>query len=217
MIIAIDGPAGAGKSTVARRVADELGLTFLDTGAMYRALTLVILNRGIHPADGDQCGVVAREVDLRFDDQGEILIDGLPGEPDVRSATVTLNVSAVSAHPSVRTAIVEEQRNIAERLNGIVAEGRDTTTIVFPHADHKFFLSASAEKRARRRARQTNSSRSHEQILADIERRDRLDTTRAYSPLAKADDAVEIDVGSRNVDEVVAVILAQLRESGGAG
>ncbi len=211
MIVAMDGPAGAGKSTVARRVARELGLAFLDTGAMYRAVTLAVLERGIHPSDGEACAAVARSLRLSFDNEGRILIDGVCGEPHIRSQTVTLNVSAVSAHPGVRSAVVAEQRKIAERLGGVVAEGRDTTTVVFPRADHKFFLNASKEERAARRARQDGAPERFAEILADIERRDRLDTTRAHGPLAKAPDVIEIDGDRLSVDEVVEQILSHVR------
>ncbi|MFT5690100.1 MAG: cytidylate kinase, partial [Planctomycetota bacterium] len=115
MIIALDGPSGAGKSTVARLIADRLGLSFLDTGAMYRAITLVALERDVHPADEEACAALARATVLSFNADGEIQIDGVAGEPAIRSQTVTLNVSAVSAHPGVRAAIVEEQRAIAAR------------------------------------------------------------------------------------------------------
>ena len=209
----MDGPAGAGKSTVAKRVAQKLGSRFLDTGAMYRAVTLVVLERSIHPSDADACAEVAGSIDLDFDEAGAIVIDGHPGEPDVRSQTVTLNVSAVSAHPGVREAIVARQRTIALQPPGVVAEGRDTTTVVFPEADHKFFLNASPEERARRRALQEGSPDRYEDILADIQRRDDLDTTRAHSPLVQADDAHEIDGDARPVDEVVAAVLAVVRSA----
>ena len=215
MIIAMDGPAGAGKSTVARRVAQALGIAFLDTGAMYRGVTLVCLERGIHPSDEVQCTRVAQELDLSFDREGRLLIDGDPGEPDIRSQTVTLNVSAVSAHPGVREAIVREQRSLARRLGGVVAEGRDTTTVVFPDADFKFFLDASVEERARRRALQEERPEAREAIQADIERRDRLDTTRAHSPLHRAEGAIAIDAGALDVDQVVARVLEVVRGASG--
>ena len=211
MIIALDGPAGAGKSTVARRVAEELGLAFLDTGAMYRAVTLAALERDVHPSDAEACALLARTLRLDFAEDGSILIDGAPGEPDVRSRTVTLNVSAVSAHPGVREAIVAEQRAIAHRRGGVVAEGRDTTTVVFPEADFKFFLHASPAVRARRRARQEDAPEREREILLDIERRDRLDRTRAHSPLVKAPDAIEIDADRLDAEEVVHAILAHVR------
>jgi cytidylate kinase len=211
MIIALDGPAGAGKSTVARRVAQELGLFFLDTGAMYRAVTLAVLERGIHPSDGTACAQVARSLRLEFDASGAVQIDGRPGEPDVRSSTVTLNVSAVSAHPLVRQVIVARQRELARERGGLVAEGRDTTTVVFPEADHKFFLIASPAERARRRALQEGTPERAAEIRADIERRDRLDTTRAHAPLVQAPDAMRIDADGLGAEDVVARVLARVR------
>lgn len=220
MIIAIDGPAGAGKSTVGRRVAEELGLAFLDTGAMYRAITLVALERGVHPSDADACTEVARTTTLTFGDDARIRIDGRPGEPAIRSRTVTLNVSAVSAHAGVREAVVAHQRRIADALGGVVAEGRDTTTVVFPRADHKFFLVASSAERARRRALEEGhgpDSPEYGLIREDIERRDRLDTTRAHSPLRQAEDAVVVDVDDLGVEDVVGRILAHVQGEPAAG
>jgi len=212
MIIALDGPAGAGKSTVARRLAEALRLPYLDTGAMYRAVTLVALERGVHPGDAEACAEIARSTRLEFDDDGAVLIDGRPGEPDIRSRTVTRNVSAVSAHPAVREALVAEQRDLASRAGGVVAEGRDTTTVVFPEADHKFFLNASSRERARRRALQEGAPEQLESILADIERRDRLDTTRAHAPLVQAPDAIAIDADELDAEAVAKRILALVTE-----
>jgi len=219
MIIAIDGPAGAGKSTVARSIADLLGWTYLDTGAMYRAVTLTVLKRGIDPSAEEACGEVARSLELAFDAQGRILIDGVPGEPGVRSHEVTGAVSTVSAHPAVRKAVVAVQRQLAERAGdseggGLVAEGRDTTTVVFPNAAHKFFLIATATERARRRARELNQEDRRTEIQADIERRDRLDATRAASPLRQAPDATVIDTEGLDAPAVVRAILAQLQGQG---
>ena len=214
MIIAIDGPAGAGKSTVAQAVARELGLSFLDTGAMYRAVTLVVLQRGLDPADETACSAVAAEVHLDFDREGRILVDGQPGEPDVRSETVTRTVSAVSAHFGVREAVVARQRELCSQApedGGMVVEGRDTTTVVFPDATFKFFLEASASERARRRAAQTGREDEAEVIQRDIARRDRLDTTRAHAPLRKAEDARVIDTDRISVDEVVQKIVDVVR------
>jgi cytidylate kinase len=213
MIIAIDGPAGAGKSTVAQGVAHELGLAFLDTGAMYRAVTLVVIQRGSDPADGAACERVAREVVLTFDADGCIEIDGEPGEPDIRSETVTRTVSAVSAHRGVREAVVGRQRELFHthhEARGMVVEGRDTTTVVFPEAEHKFFLIASAAERARRRAIQTGRADELEVIQRDIERRDRLDTTRAHSPLVQAPDATVIDTDGLDAAAVIAAIVAEV-------
>ncbi|HED67089.1 MAG TPA: (d)CMP kinase [Planctomycetes bacterium] len=218
MIIAIDGPAGAGKSTVARAVARALGLAFLDTGAMYRAVTLEVLDRGLDPMDGAACGEVARGLDLSFDEAGKVLLGGVSREAELRGETVTRTVSTVSSHGAVREAIVAKQREIAAKLGGVVAEGRDTTTVVFPEASHKFYLSASARERARRRAFELDVPGRIDEIQADIERRDRLDSTRAHSPLRIADDAVEIDTDALAVEEVVARILARIRSGrGGEG
>jgi cytidylate kinase len=211
MIIAIDGPAGAGKSTVARGVARELGLSFLDTGAMYRAVTLVVIQRGIDPARGEDCGRVARELALSFDAALHIQIDGQAGEPAIRGREVTAAVSTVSAHPAVRRAIVKKQRAIAAASPGLVAEGRDTTTVVFPDADHKFFLIATPKERARRRALELGTPDRAEAIQAEIERRDALDSSRTDSPLVQAQDAVVIDTTGLDAKAVIARVLSAVR------
>lgn len=211
MIIALDGPAGVGKSSVARALARALDIFFLDTGAMYRAVTLVVLERGLSPADAAACGAVARELALSFDGHGRILIDGRAGEPAIRGSDVTTHVSEVSAHPAVREAIVAEQRAIAARTKGVVAEGRDTTTVVFPRATFKFYLDASPAERARRRAHQELALERVAEIQADIERRDAHDSSRAHSPLREADDAVRIDTDGLELEGVVARILAHVR------
>jgi pantoate ligase/cytidylate kinase len=193
MIIAIDGPAASGKSTVARALAKRLGLVFLDTGAMYRAVTLAVQARGIDPRDALACGGVAAELELAFDDEGRIWIGGVAGEPAIRSAEVTRDVSQVAAHPAVRAAIVPRQRALAGcARRGVVAEGRDTTTVVFPRADHKFFLTATSSERARRRALEIGRPEAVAEIHAELEARDRHDATRADSPLMRASDALEI-------------------------
>lgn len=206
MIIAIDGPAGVGKSTVARSVARALGLTFLDTGAMYRAVTLEALRRGIDPGEAGGCTELARSLALAFDDEGRIQIDGKPGEPDVRSTEVSRAVSEVSAHPGVRAVIVDLQRAMGEAWGGLVAEGRDTTTVVFPHATHKFFLKASSEERARRRARELGRT-DVDAVREAMERRDHLDSTRDASPLRQAPDAFVVDTGGRPSEDVVREVL----------
>lgn len=211
MIIAIDGPAGSGKSTVARLVARELGLTFLDTGAMYRAVTLAALERGVDPMDADGCAELARSLRLTFDAHGAIEIDGRRAEPAIRSDEVTRWVSAVSAHSSVRAAIVPAQRVEADRRGGIVAEGRDIGTVVFPRADAKFFLTASAEERARRRAQERGEPGRYAELLADIQRRDHHDSTRHDSPLKQAPDALLVDTDGVAPEAVVSQLLEVIR------
>ena len=210
MIIAIDGPAAAGKSTIARRLAQELNLAFLDTGAMYRAVTRVALDRDVAPGDAAACARLAREIDLDFDAEGRLSIDGRSAEPGIRAAEVDACVSAVSAHPEVRRAIVPKQRVIASR-RGVVAEGRDIGTVVFPRADHKFFLIASATERARRRAEQIGKPDEQAAIETALRRRDELDSTRADSPLVRAQDAELIDTDELSIEGVVAHILDRVR------
>jgi pantoate ligase/cytidylate kinase len=212
MIIAIDGPAGSGKSTVAQALARELGLSFLDSGAMYRAVTLSVIEHDIDPMDSERCAKIARGLKLEFDANGRIRIDGKPGEPAIRGETVTKAVSAVSAHSAVRAAIVPQQRAEAERRGGIVAEGRDMGSVVFPKADFKFFLTASAAERALRRARELQQEARVLEIQADIELRDHLDSSRKDSPLLKAADAIEVDTDKLDAAGVVQALLAHVRK-----
>jgi cytidylate kinase len=213
MILAIDGPAGAGKSTVAKLVAEKLGVRFLDSGAMYRAVTLEVLRRGLDPGDEAACGRIAASLRLEFDPRGRIVIDGRPAEPDVRGREVTAHVSTVSAHAAVRERVVAAQRALAARWGGLVAEGRDMASVVFPHADHKLFLIASPLERARRRAREIGTPEAVDEVRADIDRRDRVDSTREHSPLRIAPGAVEIDTDGLSVEQVVERILALVRGS----
>jgi cytidylate kinase len=211
MILAIDGPAGAGKSTVAREVARALGLVYLDTGAMYRAVTLVALERGIDPARSYELGRLADQLELAFDEDGRITIDGRSGEPAIRSAKVNAAVSTVSAHPEVRRAIVRRQRELVRRGAGLVAEGRDTTTVVFPDADFKFYLDASPAERARRRALELGAPERADAIRREIEERDRIDSSRAHSPLRVAPEAIVIQTDGLEARAVVERVLERVR------
>ncbi len=210
-IIAIDGPAAAGKSTVAKIVAEEVGLTFLDTGAMYRAVTLLALERGIDPLDEEACAKVARALRLTFDSRGAIQIDGRAGEPAIRSDAVTRAVSPVSAHSAVRAAVVPMQRIEAEKRGGIVAEGRDIGSVVFPDADFKFYLDASSEERARRRVLEIGTPERFDEIHAAIRHRDHLDSTRKDSPLTVAKDALVIRTDGLDAAKVAERMLAAMR------
>ena len=216
-IVAIDGPSGAGKSTVARGVAADLGFDVLDTGAMYRAVTLAVLEAGIDPTDGDACSAAARRADV--DQRGPVtLLDGRDVSAGIRSGAVTDTVSTVSAHPAVRAVLVERQRRWAAAHGQGVVEGRDIGTVVFPDAVLKAFLFASDAERARRRRAETESDdrASLDEVQADLDRRDRLDATRAASPLLAAPDALQIDTTDRPVDAVVRDVVDAYRARTGA-
>lgn len=207
-IIAIDGPAGAGKSTTARMVAARLGYTYLDTGAMYRALTYYALANKLSPCDALRLAALAEKLPIEFrilDGVNRVYINGEDVTDPIRTPDVTTHVSEISAHPGVRKAMVVKQKKLGA-AGSIVAEGRDTTTVVFPGADLKIFLEASVGERARRRLidmARMGIATSLEELAADIERRDAYDSGREHSPLRRADDAVVIDTTSLTVDEQV--------------
>ena len=198
MIVAIDGPAASGKSTTAKMVAKKLEMTYLDTGAMYRAVTLALLRSNTDLDDYDSVCQVVDELELDIYDKGSKTIVKLDGEDvseAIRSMPVTENVSAVSAMKYVRQTMVKIQRNIGKKTNCVV-EGRDIGTVVFPDAEFKIFMVADVNMRAERRFKdlhEMGESRSFQDVLADLKRRDEKDSTRAYSPLQKADEAIEID------------------------
>lgn len=204
-VVALDGPSGTGKSTVARMLARRLGARYLDTGAMYRAATLAVLDHGVDPGDHDRVVSVVRatRIDLSTDPQrAAVAVDGRPVDAEIRSAPVTAAVSAVSAVPEVRAVLVEQQRRLIG-AGGIVVEGRDIGSVVVPDAQAKVYLTASARARAQRRATELGPDVDVAAVAADLERRDQLDSTRAVSPLARADDAVDLDTTDLSIDEVV--------------
>jgi cytidylate kinase len=214
----VDGPAASGKSTTARLVADSLGFTYIDSGAMYRAAALKALRLAVDMADHERLGTVAREasIELAGRGRGPILLDGEDVTLPIRAEDVSLAASVMSTVPEVREALVEQQREIGRR-ESCVMEGRDIGTVVFPNADLKVFLVASLEERARRRYEQSlkeepaeargdagsGTGPSIDEIATGIAGRDERDTTRADSPLRKADDAVEIDTTSLTVEQQV--------------
>ena len=223
MIVAIDGPAGSGKSTIAKEIARQLGFNKLDTGAMYRAVTFAALDRGIDLDDEAAIDALAEQIEIRFTNgTGEdtrLTIDGADASAAIRTPQVDANVSKVSAYPGVRAAMLIHQRRAAEDRD-IVAEGRDIGTVVFPAADVKVFLTASPEARARRRAVQrsggnlaqdaaaTADPEEERRILADLKRRDDYDSSRATSPLRPADDAVIIDSSEMGFEDVIEKIAS---------
>ncbi len=208
VIIAIDGPAGAGKSTVARRVAAELGIDYLDTGAMYRAVTFGVLSREIDPSDAESVIGVCRDLELNIG-VDRIVVDGVDATSVIRGPEVTSAVSAVAATPAVRQFLVELQRAwIRERGSGVV-EGRDITTVVLPDADLKLFVTASPRVRAERRVAESGGD--VDAVEAAIAERDRRDETREASPLSISSDAVVIDTSEMSIDDVVADVLARVK------
>jgi cytidylate kinase len=203
-VVAVDGPSGSGKSTVSRRLATALHARYLDTGAMYRAVTWVMLRAGIDLTDADTIAKLAGEVRLDSGtdpDDPHIRVDGVPVDGPIRGPEVTAAVSAVAAVPVVRRLLVARQREIIATADRIVVEGRDIGQVVAPDADLKVFLTASADERARRRSEQDATD--HAATAADLARRDRLDSTRAADPLQRAADAVELDTTTLGVDAVV--------------
>ncbi len=212
MIVAIDGPAGAGKSTVARALAARLGWLYLDTGAMYRALTLCALERGVDVRDERACAELAARTSIDFGPDGGVRVDGVTKEPWIRrDPAVAAAVSIVSAYAGVRQAIVARQRALAQAADstrGLVAEGRDTATAVFPRAELKVFLTASLATRARRRAAELE--RPAGEVEAEIARRDGLDSTRSVSPLEAARDSIHIATDQRSAEQVVDEICAHV-------
>lgn len=217
-IIAIDGPAGAGKSTVARSLARRLRLTYLDTGAMYRALTLKALREHHDLEDGPGLAEMAREMEVRGEYRRgmrpphRFFLDGEDVTSAIRSREVSAHVSEVSSHPEVRREMVRKQRDWAVE-GGLVAEGRDVGTVVFPQADYKFFITASLRERARRRYREMRRE-GYQVTLRAVEqemvRRDHLDSTRKVNPLRRAPDAVVIDTTGMKVSQVVQEILRRM-------
>jgi cytidylate kinase len=216
-IIAIDGPAGSGKSTTAKKVAESLHYLYIDTGAMYRAITYLAMQGNL--LDNEQQIIKLAEsvkIDLKFVG-GKTLIsaDGKDISEEIRSIDVNKNVSQVSKISGVRKALVRQQQNLAENNNGVVIEGRDVTTVVFPNADIKIFLTAGIDERAERRLleyEQKNINVSLDDIKNNIQERDLIDSTRADSPLKKADDAIEIDTSSITIEEQVNIILNKVKE-----
>ncbi|WBB46385.1 (d)CMP kinase [Verrucosispora sp. WMMA2044] len=212
-VVAVDGPSGSGKSTVSRRLATSLGGRYLDTGAMYRAITWAVLRSGVDLTDTQAVAKVAGEVDLRIgtDPAGYgVTVDGVNVETDIRGPEVTAAVSSVAAVPAVRALLVARQRDMITKAGRIVVEGRDIGSVVAPDADLKVYLTASAAARAARRSAENASDVAA--TAADLARRDQLDSTRKADPLAQAPDAVVLDTTELGIDEVVTRLRALLTD-----
>lgn len=221
LIITIDGPAGAGKSTVAREVARRLGYAYIDTGAMYRAVAFLARREGVDPSDHEKLTAIAKGLHLRFHTQdGNVRV--FVGEEDVTAHLRTPEIDQIVAHvamvPGVRKALVEQQRRLAEG-GGVVLEGRDTGTYVVPFADLKFYLTADLETRLERRYRQLRGKGhqvSRNDVRRELEERDRLDTRRGDSPLQPARGAIVVDTTKMSTEETITAILTRCQEEGGS-
>jgi CMP/dCMP kinase len=217
MIIAIDGPSGAGKSTLSRLLADALGYTNIDTGAMYRTVALAAQRKGIDPADEASLGRLCDRIRIEFVRTGSgerVHLDGEDVTEAIRTPEVSLLTSRVSACPTVREAMVALQREMG-RGGGVVLEGRDIGTVVFPRAEVKFFLIASPRERGRRRYEELRGKGLDvdlDSTIAEVEARDGADSARQHAPLIRAEDAVPIDTTDMSIDQVLAAMLAIVRE-----
>ncbi|QDQ99170.1 (d)CMP kinase [Tomitella fengzijianii] len=220
--MAIDGPSGTGKSSVSRQVAHRIGAGYLDTGAMYRVATLHVLRGAVDIADPVAVAAAVRGLPVSVGSDAlveEILLSGEDVSAEIRGDAVTAAVSAVSAVPDVRTALVEVQRILGSARERMVVEGRDIGTVVLPGADVKVFLTATAEARAQRRNSQNmaaGGADDYDAVLESVRRRDHLDSTRAVSPLRPAEDARVVDTSDMGFDEVVQLLTGLARESMGA-
>ena len=209
-VIAIDGPAGSGKSTVARALARRLDLDYLDTGAMYRAVAFAALRADVDPMDAEPVGRLAQSITLTVGDTVEV--DGVDATIEIRGPEVTRAVSAVAANPVVRNEMRRRQREWAQKRGGGVIEGRDIGSVVFPEAIVKVYLTASDEERARRRSKEVLDL-DYDTVAADIARRDHVDATRAHSPLVVPEGATLIDTSGRTIDEVVETVLQHVHDA----
>jgi cytidylate kinase len=216
MIVAIDGGVASGKSAVGRRVADALGLTFVDSGLMYRVITRLASQRGIDPHDSQAVTTLARSTQIKLDGD-RVWADGVDLTEGIYDADHAEALPLISAIPGVREALVAQQRRMGRA--GVVMAGRDIGTVVFPDADHKFFLVASLDEKVRRRAAQyerRGERVDHEAMRKEVEERDRVDTQRVVAPLRPAPDAVVIDTDRLDVEQVVDLILQHIRTRAGS-
>jgi len=215
MIIAIDGPSASGKSTTAKGVAEKLGITHVDTGAMYRAVTLGLKLSEISPDDEAGVCQYLSEIELYFDANNKIHLNGIDVSHEIRSGDISSRVSAVSAIPEVREKMVIIQRRIAGEQN-CVLEGRDIGTVVFPNAEFKFFLIANIDVRAKRRLielEKMGENKSISELIEDIRRRDQLDSSRNHSPLIQAEDAILIDTSQLTINEQIKKIINHINHN----
>jgi len=212
LVIAIDGPAGAGKSTIAKIIADKLNINYIDTGAMYRAVTLKCLQNKVNIENEDEVIQLAKKTVIDFK-ENNIYLDGTVVNEEIRTIEVTNNVSNVAKIKEVRYLMVDVQREIGTR-NSVILDGRDIGSYVFPNADYKFFLIATPEERGSRRYKELVGKGVEvklQDVIDDIIKRDEIDSSREFAPLVKAEDAIEIDTTGKSIDDVVESVLNKIK------
>lgn len=212
LVIAVDGPAGAGKSTIAKIVADKLDINYIDTGAMYRAITYKVLKNNIDINDENEIVKIAKNSDIDFKDNN-IYLDGKILKEEIRTPEVSHNVSNIAQIKEVRHLMVDVQRDIGNR-NSVILDGRDIGSYVFPNADYKFFLVASPQERGERRYKELIKKgyrTTVEEVINDVIRRDEIDSNREFAPLVKANDAIEIDTSGKSIEKVVQSVINKIK------
>lgn len=212
LVIAIDGPAGAGKSTIAKIIANKLNINYIDTGAMYRAVTLKCLQNNIDINNENEVIELAKQTEIDFKDNN-IYLDNKIVNDEIRTVEVTKNVSNVAKIKEVRFLMVDVQRNIGER-SSVILDGRDIGSYVFPNADYKFYLIATPEERGKRRYKELQEKGTDvklQDVIDDIIKRDEIDSTREFAPLIKAENAIEIDTTGKSIDDVVSSVLEKIK------
>ena len=214
VVIAIDGPAAAGKSTVSKAVAKILGYTYIDTGAMYRAFTEYCLRKGVDCENEAECVKLIPEVDITLYPDGKVMCSGKDVTREIREPRVSGNVSYIASYKDIRLAMVEQQRKMAEKVS-VVMDGRDIGTYVLPNADVKIYQIASVEERAKRRYLENQEKGipcTYEDIIADVQKRDRIDSSRAFAPLKPAEDSIELDTSNLSIEESIQAVLDIIKE-----
>lgn len=217
VVVAIDGPAAAGKSTVSKAVAKILGFTYIDTGAMYRAFTEYVLRKGVDPQNEEECCKLIPEVEITLNPNGQVICSGKDVTKEIREPHVSKNVSYIASYKNIRLAMVDQQRKMAETVS-VVMDGRDIGTYVLPNADVKIFQIASVEERAKRRFLENQEKGIEctlESIIADVERRDKIDSSRAFAPLKPAEDSIELDTSKMTIEESVNAVLEIIKNKVG--
>ena len=217
VVVAIDGPAAAGKSTISKLVAKSLGFTYIDTGAMYRAFTSYVIDKGVDPTNEKECVKLIPEVDIVLYPDGKVMCSGKDVTRVIREQKVSSNVSYIASYKDIRLALVELQRKMAESQS-VVMDGRDIGTYVLPNADVKIFMVASVKERADRRFKENMEKGipcTYEEIVEDVEKRDRIDSSRAFAPLKPAEDSILLDTSLLSIEQVHAAVLKIIKDKVG--